>query len=321
MRTACTQRRLLAALLARLLAAQVGLPRAAAQTATSGAEDKRVLREAKAAADTSACTCSIRACGYSSRNNPCPLDSWTADTEPCGDGYRYYTSGWLGVMCDARGGRVVRVYLWSTGVGGELLPFFGRLGALLSLRLADNPALHGDVADLAGATELRNLDLGGCPLVVGEAAALAALVHLGGEYTVPGCSSSGCTGGLYLGGSGVHGPVAALRALPGLGADWGTDDSPTRSTDFTPCSAFGGQQIAGHYDRGQYVVDAPWGTGSPGCGAAGLAPVAVSPNALLLLLSFPELSRGWRGRARRSWRASTRAPAAIRNQDPLLCPA
>ena len=87
--------------------------------------------------------------------------------------------------CDARGGRVVRVYLGSTGVGGELLPFFGRLGALLYLNLHDNPALRGDVADLAGATELRDLDLRDCPLVVGEAAALAALVHLGEEYTEP----------------------------------------------------------------------------------------------------------------------------------------
>ena len=62
MRTACTQRRLLAALLAQLLAAQVGLPRAAAQTATSGAEDAGVLREAKAAADRSACTCTAWWC-------------------------------------------------------------------------------------------------------------------------------------------------------------------------------------------------------------------------------------------------------------------
>ena len=76
------------------------------------------------------------------------------------------------------------------------------------------------------------------------------------------------TGGLLLAGSGVHGPVAALRALPGLGADWGSS-----RYDFTPCSAFGGQQAS-------YGNDYTWGTGSPGCGAAGLAPVTVShPNA------------------------------------------
>ena len=83
------------------------------------------------------------------------------------------------------------------------------------------------------------------------------------------------TGSLWLAGSGVHGPVAALRALPGLGADWGPEDSNVydhrRGRDFTPCSAFGGQQAS----RGN---DYTWGTGSPGCGAAGLAPVAVSPN-------------------------------------------
>eukprot|EP01045_Picozoa_sp_COSAG04_P028291 COSAG04_NODE_4353_length_2141_cov_1.486288_4_plen_177_part_01 len=158
----------------------------------------------------------------------------------------------------------------DTGVGGELLPFFGRLGALVYLDLSRNAALRGDVADLAGATELRTLNLHDCPLVVGEAAALAALVHLGGNYTSGEYTSYG---DLFLRGSGVHGPVAALRALPGLGADWG----PDRSTlDFTPCSAFGGQQ-AGYDDDGVYHDT--WGTGSPGCGAAGLAPVAVShPN-------------------------------------------
>eukprot|EP01045_Picozoa_sp_COSAG04_P012206 COSAG04_NODE_814_length_10091_cov_7.591873_7_plen_241_part_00 len=212
-------------------------PLAEAQATTSGAEDAGVLLEAKAAADTSACHGNT---GGSSA--PCPLDSWTADTEPCGDGHDSLGSGWVGVMCDARGGRVVSVWLQETGVGGELLPFFGRLGALLVLFLYNNPALRGDVADLAGATELRGLWLQDCPLVVGEAAALAALVHLGER-----CSVCNGYGGLYLAGSGVHGPVAALRALPGLGDDWGY---------FTPCSAF------------------------DGCGAAGLAPVAVSPNPL-----------------------------------------
>eukprot|EP01045_Picozoa_sp_COSAG04_P028379 COSAG04_NODE_4386_length_2126_cov_7.481993_3_plen_231_part_01 len=188
-------------------------PLAEAQTTTSGAEDAGVLREVKAAADTSACTGG----DVTGRQNPCPLDSWTADTEPCGDGYNSWRSGWVGVVCDARGGRVVAVYLWNIGAGGELLPFFGRLGALLKLAVYGSWSynfypLRGDVADLAGATELRDLDLRGCPLVVGEAAALAALVHLGELYTVPGLGTR--TGALSLAGSGVHGPVAALRALP-----------------------------------------------------------------------------------------------------------
>ena len=129
-------------------------PLAEAQMTTSGAEDADVLRQAKAAADTSAC-----------RNSGCRLDSWTADTEPCGDGYDSKERGWVGVVCDARGGRVMTMNLESTGVGGELLPFFGRLGALQFLSLELNPALRGDVADLAGATELRSLYLADCPLV------------------------------------------------------------------------------------------------------------------------------------------------------------
>ena len=219
-------------------------PLAEAQTTTSGAEDAGVLLGAKAAADTSACTSPS---SWGVPENACPLDTWAADTEPCGDGWNDpYYSGWVGVECDARGGRVVKVYLPSTGVGGELLPFFGRLGALLALNLR-SPALRGDVADLAGATELRYLRLENCPLVVGEAAALAALVHLGEQYTHPMFGAQ--TGRLYLAGSGVHGPVAALRALPGLGADWGS-----WSGHCSKCSAFGG------------------------CGAAGLAPVAVRPS-------------------------------------------
>eukprot|EP01045_Picozoa_sp_COSAG04_P023957 COSAG04_NODE_2926_length_3377_cov_6.370958_2_plen_228_part_00 len=204
-------------------------------------------------------------------------------------------------MCDAPGGRVVAVFLGGTGVGGELLPFFGRLGALQFLVLGLNPALRGDVADLAGATELLYLNLQDCPLVVGEAAALAALVHLGEECSV--CSPF--VPGLTLAGSGVHGPVAALRALPGLGADW---------DDFSPCSAFGGQQasIDNNYT---------WGTGSPGCGAAGLAPVPVSPptpqprfspSAAMpygaLYHSQPRRTFCWH-RTRRTWQESTSALA------------
>ena len=231
------------------------LPLLAAQMTASGAADAGVLLEAKAAADTSACSGPWH--GY----DGCPLDTWSVDTEPCGDGYDSRDRGWLGVMCDAPGGRVVAVNLSHTGVGGELLPFFGRLGALLSLSLPNNPALRGDVADLAGAMELRYLRLYNCPLVVGEAAALAALVHLGEEYTwhCPRTARGRCDDGwatyygfLWLDGSGVHGPVAALRALPGLGADWGI---------FSKCSYFG-------------------------CGAAGLAPVAVSPLVLHLLIIF-----------------------------------
>ena len=157
------------------------LPLLAAQMTTSGAEDAAALREARTAADTSACTRKYTSDGWV---DGCALDSWTADTEPCGDGYDSLCSGWYGVECDERGGQVVRVDLWATRVGGELLRFFGRLGALVHLRLGKNPALRGNVvADLAdaavyGKLNVTLLDLEGCPLVVGEAAALAALLHL-----------------------------------------------------------------------------------------------------------------------------------------------
>ena len=207
--------------------------------------------------------------------------------------------------------------LISAGLGGELLPFFGRLGALQGLDLSWNPQLRGDVADLAGATELRRLNLGRCPLVVGEVAALAALVHLGEDYWNVGQGRTR-TGNLWLGGTAVHGPVAALRALPGLGADWGSfvctngvcdsrQSCRNGVCEFTPCSAYGAEEEGGH-----------WGTGSPGCGTR-LPPVAVRlQHPALSLALFPRLSparrseltkRRW-GRTRQTWPGSTRALAA-----------
>ena len=71
-----------------LLCAAGGLPLAEAQVTTSGEEDAAALREAKAAADTSACT-GWYCCGTSA----CPLDSWNAATQPCGDRWYDETSG------------------------------------------------------------------------------------------------------------------------------------------------------------------------------------------------------------------------------------
>ena len=71
-----------------------------------------------------------------------------------------------------------------------------------------------------------------------------------GQYTTRGCVRFGCTGYLHLAGSSVHGPVAALRALPGLGADWGSRDGKNKGTvDFTPCSAYAGQQASADNGR------------------------------------------------------------------------
>ena len=83
-------------------------------------------------------------------------------------------------------------------------------------------------------------------------------------------------GRLYLARSGVHGPVAALLALPALGAG-----RVSGLYDFSKCSAFGG------------------------CGAAGLAPVAVRRNVFLptflsLISSSERLSGSGAGRGGRS---------------------
>ena len=107
--------------------------------------------------------------------------------------------------------------------------------------------------------------------MVGDASALTALVHLGEEYTLHNRKSPGA---LELAATGVHGKVAALRALPGLGADWGPDcaDCAHTTLSFTPCTAFGGEvDVPSAENKFSYVYGA---TDSPGCEAAGLPPVA-----------------------------------------------
>eukprot|EP01045_Picozoa_sp_COSAG04_P018080 COSAG04_NODE_1645_length_6065_cov_12.892558_6_plen_336_part_00 len=154
-------------------------PAARAQVTTSGSEDGAVLVEAAAAADTSACSDGFGDGG------PCPTVSWLPGTMVCGDGWDSYHEGWVRVECDTAHGRVVRVYLSSTGIGGALLQYFGRLGALVYLALDDNRRLRGNLAELAGATNLRMLHMADCPNVVGDVAALSVLVHLGGQITMP----------------------------------------------------------------------------------------------------------------------------------------
>ena len=95
--------------------------------------------------------------------------------------------------------------LAGTGLRGELLPLFARLGALQALALGSNWALSGDVADLAAATTLRSLDLSGCPLVRGELETLAPLGRLG-----LGCSL--CDGGVGVRVSSVGVPRSASSA-------------------------------------------------------------------------------------------------------------
>ena len=158
---------------------------------TSGAEDKAMLLRVRALANaTAGSDC------YA--GNSCALDSWDEATDPC-DGPTSWSGGtpswastfdgWVGVACDgpsSEGGRVVWVHLWGAGLGGELLPFFGKMGALLALALRNNPDLSGDLSDLADLAQLRHLYLSECPRVVGDVAALSALPHLGEEWTTPG---------------------------------------------------------------------------------------------------------------------------------------
>ena len=225
-----------------------------AQLSTSAAGDKAVLLAMRDAADMSACNDDMWS-AFITATGACPLESWDAATEPCarlapsgnsgslgnGEGWDDYFSGWLGVVCDAVGGRVTYLGLRSTGVGGELLPFVGRLPKIKSFWSSNNPALGGDVASLCanGPLELRKLDLRETA-ARGEIASLAACTHLGedGYELFPGDPGVPRTGDLYLVGSRVHGPVAAVRALPHL-HDW----SPL--SGFTACSAFGGCAAAG----------------------------------------------------------------------------
>lgn len=245
-------------------------------TTMSGAEDATTLVNAHEAADKTRCNFWISYPG-SVAHDGCALDSWTAETDPCSG------QGWIGVECGPRptasdGNRVVEVRLpgntahteadtgidAETSLGGELFPYFGRLGALEILYVPDNWALIGNVADLTGLTELRYLHLSGCPWVVGDIATLAALTNLGGAEGHGNYNDNG----LYLTGTAVHGSVAPLRALPGLGPDWGNF-----WVDFQPCSSFGSD---GHPSDNPSADqnDWAWGTGF-GCADVGLAPVPV----------------------------------------------
>ena len=205
----------------------------------SVAEDKAMLVRARALANaTPGSDC------YA--GNSCALDTWDEATDPCdgtnsGGSWASTFDGWVGVACDmpsSEGGRVVWVHLWGAGLAGELLPFFGKMGALLALGLRNNPDLIGDLSDLAELAQLRHLYLSECPRVVGDVAALSALPHLGEEWTTPGGDTqyahplprqnsapaltglrtclrvARSLGVLNLVGTGVWGDTTALQARP-----------------------------------------------------------------------------------------------------------
>eukprot|EP01043_Picozoa_sp_COSAG02_P118330 COSAG02_NODE_54916_length_293_cov_1.056701_1_plen_93_part_10 len=71
-------------------------------------------------------TAALRAFKASGSDPDGLLSSWTEGTSPCGEGWDSHWSGWVGVMCDARGGRVTYLSRYDspglTGSLGELTP-------------------------------------------------------------------------------------------------------------------------------------------------------------------------------------------------------
>jgi hypothetical protein len=71
-----------------------------------------------AAADDTAALLAFKASGCDPDGE---LSSWTEGTSPCGEGWDGWRSGWWGVKCDARGGRVTYLNSWgSYGLTGSL---------------------------------------------------------------------------------------------------------------------------------------------------------------------------------------------------------
>ena len=151
------------------------------------------------------------------------------------------------------------------------------------------PAVRGNLADLGGLTQLRMLwlllgeDPGSCghgdpckinTAVHGPLESLAGLLHLGEECTtVPvtwELGGSRCffmaretiTGdsALALQGTNAYGSASSLRAIPGVGSDWGRGRGPTGGQSFVPCSTFDKCD-----ELGSLVADAENVAGSDEC--------------------------------------------------------
>ena len=168
---------------------------------------------AGAAADD---TAALRAFKASGDDPYGALRTWTEGTAPCGEGWGSSGSGWVGVRCDARGGRVTYLGRWGSS------------------------GLTGSVAELAPLTQLRTLDLSSTG-VTGSVAELAPLTQL----TILYLSSTGVTGSvaglapltqltyLSLYSTGVHGDATCLRErVPGL-SGWGSRYNDYGSTGVT----------------------------------------------------------------------------------------
>ena len=148
-----------------------------------------------------------------------------ASFDNVGGEFDAYNAGWKGVMCCASydshgfrctGGNARRVTFLDLSVSPTVSGDIGPLGRLAELQTLDlqNIAVAGDVAALANLGQLQSLYLSHTA-VWGDVATLATLGQL--QY-------------LGLHDTAVWGRADALRAIPGLGADWRW---------FTACAAGG----------------------------------------------------------------------------------
>jgi hypothetical protein len=240
--------------------------------------------------DTASDKAALLAIRASGNNDHLAMVTWTADTEPCdAASWDDDRSGWLGVQCDGPGGRVTRLYpavdtdpdrpnsqdynSQDYNAAGDL-QLFAQLGALCDLDLNGQESITGDIAALAVLQHLRSFSCWNSA-VFGEPASLSGLSNL--DH-------------LGLGNTNVAGPVGSLRALPGLGSDWGheavygtadgggcccaaisTDGGLTHSLDEN-CSPPEGQEYSRLYYRGM----TPCSAYAASCAEAGLA---LQPNA------------------------------------------
>ena len=141
--------------------------------------------------------------------------TWTAGTSPCGAGWDHANAGWKGVTCCANGH-----YDCTGGLSRNAR-------RVTHVEINGRPGVRGDLADLAGLTELQVLGLPGTS-AHGDIAALLGLTLLTG---------------LSLAGAPVYGDAAAIRAtIPGL-STWGTGQD-AQYGHYTACSAFECQYTA-----------------------------------------------------------------------------
>ena len=174
------------------------------------------------------------------------LESWTADTWPCGAGWDCLGGegeclGWIGIRCFCPGEQ-------DADCTAEMDKRVQKVSLASDSHWASG--LAGDVAHLAAIDTLDYINLRDCTGVIGDVGAFAALgAVISGLYLqMTGISGSiaplaACTGLTHLSveDTDVFGDPAILRAIPGLGADWGTDpDDALRSSHpilggFTHC--------------------------------------------------------------------------------------